>query len=345
VRTGLPRLRCDFSSDPFFEKQGSQYRDVPRSLSVFGTSFWRAARPVLQTPLLGLGNALSCALLPSHCVLCDSFLTLISNTPVCDACWSEMPAQRENCCDRCGEDLFAPANGEKQLCRACRLAPPAFERAVSCGVYEGRMRSALHALKYERIAPIARELGRRLAAAIAEWAPGTSLGTPESDCAPDNLLVIPVPLHRGRMAERGFNQARNLASEALRVLGKTHPAWRMELSTSSLARQRSTESQSGLTPRQRRQNLRGAFFVSDSEVVRGRHILLIDDILTTGATARACSKTLMDAGAASVRVATVARAQRRVPLSPVDEQVYRNLTGRGNFVARPPTPTASPTVH
>jgi ComF family protein len=196
------------------------------------------------------------------------------------------------------------------------------------------MRAAIHALKYDRIAPLARELGARLATAMAQLEPD----------APRQILVIPVPLHRGRMAERGFNQARSLAAEALRRLRISHPEWRLELSASSLVRQRSTESQAGLTPRQRRQNLRGAFFVSDSEALRGRHVLLVDDIFTTGATARACSRILIEAGAASVRVATLARAQRRYPLPVAESRNHIRLSmpddGRNTAVS-----SKTPIVH
>jgi ComF family protein len=196
------------------------------------------------------------------------------------------------------------------------MAPPAFVRAVSSAVYEGPMRGAIHAMKYDRIAPITRKLGRLLAEAITQLA---------ADGAPTEMLVVPVPLHRGRLSERGFNQARSLAAEAMRILRKTHTEWRLELAPRVLVRQRSTESQAGLTPRQRRLNLRGAFFVADIERVQKRHILLVDDIYTTGATARACSKALIDAGAASVRVATLARAQRRVPMSIREDRQYRKL--------------------
>jgi len=180
------------------------------------------------------------------------------------------------------------------------MATPAFEKAVSFGLYQGRMRDAIHALKYQRLHPAARGLGQMLAQAIAQLAGE----------APAEMLVIPVPLHRSKYAQRGFNQARALAAEALSALRKTHPAWRLTLAASTLMRLRATESQAGLTPRGRRQNVRGAFSVSDPAQVAGRSVLLIDDILTTGATARAAAQALVKAGAAQVWVATLARAQR-----------------------------------
>jgi ComF family protein len=162
------------------------------------------------------------------------------------------------------------------------------------------MRDAIHALKYGRLHPAARGLGRLLAHAIAGL----------SSEAPAEMLIVPVPLHRSKYTQRGFNQARLLAREALRSLGKSHPEWRLTLAPGTLMRLRATATQAGLTPRQRRVNVRGAFSVSDAATVAGRHILLIDDIMTTGATARAASQELMRAGAESVWVATLARARR-----------------------------------
>jgi ComF family protein len=165
------------------------------------------------------------------------------------------------------------------------------------------MREAIHALKYGRLHPAAQRLGEMLANAIAQLAGE----------APADLLVIPVPLHRSKYAERGFNQSRALAAQALQFLRRTHPQWRLTLAPRTLMRLRATGSQAGLTPRQRRLNVRGAFSVSDFSQVNDRHILVVDDILTTGATARAAAQTLLKAGAASVWVATLARAQRSVP--------------------------------
>jgi ComF family protein len=162
------------------------------------------------------------------------------------------------------------------------------------------MKDAIHALKYDRLHPAARELGRMLASAIAQLAPD----------APTEMLVVPVPLHRLKHAERGFNQARSLAVEALSFLRKSHPAWKLTLASRTLMRLKATESQAGLNPRQRRLNLRGAFTVSDPAAVTLKHILVVDDIFTTGATVRAAAQALAQAGAASVWVATLARARR-----------------------------------
>lgn len=258
------------------------------------TSRWRAVVRVLRSPL----DSLSCTLLPASCSLCGSPLPRLSSVPICDLCWAEFPLQTQPACERCGSAL--PASAVSVLCRECRLAPPPFVRAVSYGVYQGRMREAIHALKYDRLYALSTGLGRMLAEAIAQLASE----------APQEMLVVPVPLHRSKYTQRGFNQSRSLARAALQFLRRSHPAWRLTLASSTLLRQRATETQAGLTPRQRRINVKGAFAVSDPERVAARHILVVDDILTTGATARAAARALVEAGAASVWVATLARAQR-----------------------------------
>jgi ComF family protein len=185
-------------------------------------------------------------------------------------------------------------------------------RAVSYGPYEGRMRDVIHALKYERLRPAADRLGGMLAQAIRQLAAE----------APSEMLVVPVPLHPSKSAQRGFNQARLLAVHALAALEKTHPDWRLMLAASTVVRQRATESQAGLTPRQRRLNVRGAFVVPDTQAVDGKHVLVVDDILTTGATARSVAQVLLGAGAANVWIATLARARQASGYDSHSDRVY-----------------------
>ncbi len=284
-------VRCVFRRN-----SGSVTFDVPPA----ETSRWRAVARVLRSPM----DALSCAILPASCSLCGSPLPQLSLVPICDVCWMEISIESSPVCARCGDTVDAAqlklGPSDSALCRACRLAPPPFVRAVAFGPYQGRMKDAIHALKYGRLHPAAHRLGRMLADAIAQL-------TAE---APSELLVIPIPLHRTKYSERGFNQARSLAEHALRFLGESHPQWRLTLASTTLMRLRATQSQAGLSPHMRRINVRGAFSVSDPSAVVLKHVLVIDDILTTGATARAAAQALLNAGAASVWVATLARARR-----------------------------------
>src|ERR1035438_3234030 len=213
-----PKVRCVFSSDP-----GSLTFDVPPS----ETSRWRAVARVLRSPM----DAISCSFLPACCTLCGSPLSQLASVPICDVCWTEIRVQSGSACARCGDTLDAPVDSSSvALCRACRLRPPPFVRAVAFGLYQDRMRAAIHALKYDRLHPAARGLGRMLAQAIAQLAAE----------APGEMLVVPVPLHRSKHTERGFNQARALAGYARGFLRKSHPEWRLTLASSTLMRLRPT---------------------------------------------------------------------------------------------------------
>jgi ComF family protein len=206
-------------------------------------------------------------------------------------------------CTRCGDALgmesarFAAAMGVTE-CTLCRLAPPEFSKAVAFADYDNEMREMLHLLKFAGQRRVAEQvLGERLATAILKLQP----------FAAKDLLVIPVPLFAARQRERGFNQAELLAVSALRNLRRSAPGWKLTLRTDILLRVKDTRAMYYLDPSQRRNNLAGAFRATVA--LEGREVLLIDDIMTTGATARACSRVLLRAGAAKVWVATAARAQ------------------------------------
>lgn len=194
---------------------------------------------------------------------------------------------------------FAASMGTTQ-CTACRLAPPPFAAAVSFGTYDNEMRAMLHTLKFSGMQRVADHV-------LGEWMAGAVLKL--EGAAATELVLVPVPLFRAREQERGFNQATLLARAGMKRLTKLRPWWKLSLRPEALVRVKDTRALYALRPDQRRRGLRGAFQSGDAEAVRGREVVLVDDILTTGATARECARVLLRAGATKVWVATVARAQ------------------------------------
>ncbi len=240
--------------------------------------------------------------MPAVCRLCSSPLTELRVYAVCNDCMLSLSAVTLGAtCDVCGEPLAPDAmysarfSAEPEsLCPGCTAERPKFVRATAFGSYDD-LRAAIHLMKFEGMPSLAAPLGRLLAVALLAHRPG----------AEDNVAVVPVPLFRGK---RAFNQSMLLAESALRVVRQADPAWKLTLRPALLRRSRHTESQFLLSPAQRRTNLRGAFVATQD--VAGLHVLLVDDVYTTGATAAECTRVLLAAGACCVRVATLARATK-----------------------------------
>lgn len=266
----------------------------------------------------GIAESLFTTVFPSDCRLCGVPLLRISRLPVCAECLTQIRPVTGYVCCVCGERLLTPyvvpGLNSQIRCGECQKAQPAFARAVAYGSYEGGLRGLLHLLKYEHVRPAAAVLGRRLSDAMC------ALGEP---LLTGRAVVVPVPLHRRKLRQRGFNQTELIAKAALKL-----EPWqgRLSLRPAVLERHRETRSQIGLTRPQRQENMRGAFAVVRPHEIAGREILLVDDVFTTGTTVSECARVLRRAGASKVYVATVARTLKMsvqeiaLPAPPTDEE-------------------------
>ncbi|MEI6571976.1 MAG: ComF family protein [Alphaproteobacteria bacterium] len=225
------------------------------------------------------GRAVTNLLWPPSCIGCGS--AVVESDRFCAACWQGLPLISPPVCQRYGVPLPFDL-GPEPLSPLAISDPPVFARARAAFRYDGLARELVHHLKYGDRTELARPMGRLMTEA------GKAL-------VADASLLVPVPLHRFRFFGRRFNQAALLATE---IAALTNVPVGYEV----LARVKATRPQVGLTRAERADNLARAFAVSDHQRlhVAGRHILLIDDVMTSAATGNACARTLLKAGAAAV---------------------------------------------
>lgn len=246
-----------------------------------------SSKPRGLAPRLGaLFAPIADLLLPPVCISCRSRVE--RHGLLCGACWSEIDFIARPYCQRLGVPLPYDA-GEPSLSAAAIANPPVYDRARAVASYGAKMRELIQSFKYGDRPEGVPLFGRWLAQAGAEI-------LQEAD------LIVPVPLHRAKLWSRRFNQSAMLALEVSKHAHKP-------VDCSLLARVKRTGSQVGLSATERKKNVAGAFrVVGERAGLRGKRIVLIDDVVTTGATAEACARTLKRAGAASVDVLALARA-------------------------------------
>jgi len=217
---------------------------------------------------------------PDTCPICSTPALDHKTSPICTSCWQSIRPYTGPKCRKCGRPLTSDAS---TICGDCLQDNPAFASARSFGLYEGTLRKAINLLKYHNVIRLSKPLSDIL---LQIKIPGVD-------------AVLPVPLYKKRLRQREFNQSALLAKYTANGLGSM-------LVTDSLVKTRETKPQVGLRSDERRKNMKNAFGVRNDKVVQGKDILLIDDVSTTGATIRECSKVLKKAGAANIHVLTLA---------------------------------------
>lgn len=253
------------------------------------TRAWRRATR-LGTTWAVIAAALTSALgtvfdlvLPPRCPGCRAIVD--RDDRFCTECFAALRFLGPPWCATCGE-TFTIDVGRDARCWRCVREPLAFSGARAAFAYADPVRAAVLRLKHGDETALARMMGAQIARVGGGWCAGA--------------LLVPVPLHRARLWRRGYNQAALIAAALARRVGA-------EVSLDALARRRATVSTAGLGRAGRFAAMAGAFALRRQALVSGRAVVLVDDVLTTGATADACARVLLDGGAADVRVLTFAR--------------------------------------
>lgn len=231
-------------------------------------------------------------LFPPLCLLCRAPLGEHDDRSLCSGCRAGFLPLLSPCCPVCALP-FATLGGSDHCCGECLQHPPAFVRTIAAGLYEETLRHAIHCFKFDGLLGLDRPLARLL---IQAWTRAQLPALPD--------LLVPVPLHPERLRQRTYNQSLLIAREVGRELG-------LAVAPRLLARRVATRPQAGLTARERQHNLHHAFCLN--RPLQGERILLIDDVMTTAATARSCAQVLKDGGAGEVTVAVLGRARRHSP--------------------------------
>jgi len=218
--------------------------------------------------------------LPPRCAGCGTIVGEVHS--FCPDCWRQIDFLGDSGCSTCGIPLQST---EMTSCAICLAKPPRISRTRAAVAYDDLSRGLAIRLKYGRKVAIARTMARYMAPLVQ----------PSGDA-----VLVPVPLHRGRLWQRGFNQSALVASEMARRLNLPSDPF-------LIRRVKRTAPLKGMSAVQRRKTVSGAFKVPDGQSVKGRHVILVDDVLTTGSTAEACARALKRAGAARIELISWAR--------------------------------------